>query len=442
MSSSATVNANPSVRNPQPARFRTVVADAVKRSTVRTRCAAILHRHLRALHAAIPARLRGAATARAIVLALERAVSERIRGLDGTAVQIVATLMSRGHLILAREPTPLSAGCALSILASLSPVFRRIAHGRFLVVVRPGDETLAELDDLGTPGAITGLAKEHVRSGREPDLQAGSDASAAGAACRPLSVQRSPHKEHAPEVLLGGDVPAPSDDRRGLRSGSEGKAASAGPAPNDPRLRPPRKRVGLATAESFTPSGWMQALTGWKHLQRAGLLCLRHLPASGFSGDAAALAGWLAPGLRWRGREALVRGLRALERRGCLEHVGGVWRLPELLPHEAMAVLDVDAPASPVRPSRRMARRLERAGIAARGLGQHEAKRIHQRLWSRAQDCLPTPRLLARVVDALGDVGIDVPRRRLGRAEAPELLRLLEQAHADRVWMEGPYAGP
>ena len=415
----------------------------MKTATSTARTNAIIHRHLIALHRAVPCGThdepqRGAATARALVLAITRAIHDRAHETEGSAAQLCRRLREDGRLALARDPSPLTAGAALALLSSLTPLVRRVGHGRYRLLFRPGEDVIQQLAALQHANDFRGDAEPGVRSGRGENRQAGSAACAVSAGPQPLSAEHGHLKERACAVNSEGDDRGGAADPRGLRAANMDRPVLAGPAPHDPRLHPPRKRVGFAEAKAWTPSAWMQALTGWKHLQRAGLLCLRHLPTEGFTGTAAALASWLAgcAGLRRRDRAALVRGLRALVARGCLEIVGETWRLPELRPHEAVVALGVDAMPSPARPSPRMAARLERAGICPAGLGRHEAMQLHRRLWSRATAGLPSPAQVARARSAVRSAGFDVDLQSLGRMHPVSLSNLIEQAHAVRVWRE------
>lgn len=436
---SRTVSSVPKSRK-HHARPREVVARAVREATSRARATARIHRHLSALVQTFPrgthaAPVRGAETARQIAWALSRALQARADDMEGSAVQLCRSLRERGWLALPRDPAPLTAGSALALLARLTPLVVQIAHGRYRLRVLP---TVSVLDDLAAADACERDGDLDVRSRRDADPQGRSDASAVAAPPQPLSALSDTHKERGRAGSSPrDDVRWIADDRRGLRAASMDRSAPAASAPHDPRLRPPRKRVGLAKAKVFSPSAWMQALTEWKHLRRAGLLCLQLLPDEGWIGDARGLAGWLArrsDGIGRRERDGLARGLQALARRGCLVVDGGTWRLPTFQPHEAVEALDVLAAPSAERPSLRMARRLERAGICPEGLGKHEALVLHRRLWSRAKDGAAPPRLVARATSALREAKVDVSIRDLGRASPRSLLRLLELAHADRIW--------
>lgn len=434
--------------------LQALIADRVKRAQIRAYRSAVLHNHLRALAVAIPhgtrsSAIRGADTARLIASALAAAVAARARDIEGTAVELCDELLRRGWLALPRCPAPLTAGAAWAMLARLSPLVVTIRRGRYRLLLqahRPDQvaaDFLAALERRQHPADFEQAdATAAAGPAGEPEIQAGSDASAAPALPSSLSALPRAEEERARAEITAetpsarcGDAGPGSTDELGATPGSSAPAAFA------LRFAPGRAASGSTSGWSGTRSSWLGSIPRHKHLLRAGQIALRLSP-EGNRGSAAEIVERLARGTVWgsrRDRAALVRGFLALHRRGLVVLDGDRWRLPEFEQHPALVVLDVSEVPGVRGPSEDLAAMLERNGVDPRGLSHSEARSLSARLHTRRQQGRAHAGTVLRVAREMQAADLPVDLRELRRLDQAAARHALEVAMAQRIAREAPW---
>jgi len=412
-----------------------------------------VHRHLEELPDRIPrgtraAPIRGGLTTIETARGIGHAVAGRWGTHEGTAAALIAELAAAGYLArLVRPPCQLTAGATMAMLSRLSPLVEQIAHGRYRIhACRPDCLPDRILKTLIQPRS--GDASDGAVAGGSLLCVAGSDASADPAPTDPLTARIAGNRErawgHSPSgpssASDGEQLWLPSVHPGAVAGSTSAPAGRAGARPRRPPASAPVKPLG-----PFTRSGWARAVPMHKHQQRAAALACRHLPESGISGTAAAVAAWLAgfeDQASSRTRASLARALVSLAARGLLVVDAGVWRLPRFVPNPVLELFDVPEAPSGRAPSPGVAAQLERNGVDPASVSHEEAVALSRRFFRRREQGLPAPRsVLASVREqALAELPTDLrAARRLDQAEARERLAAAMRGRGVGLWGADDY---
>lgn len=400
------------------------MAERVKAATARAQTSGRLQSHLRAAGLALPtgragAPVLGRATAVLVIAAFHAELDKRHpRRIEGGAVAFCAALGVKAGVD--------AASSAMRLVAAVTPILRRDSRFRWsadlatLKTARPGDlhlEAVLSWPSHGHAEPAAGVTSAAPPTGpeSEPD-RTGSREHAC--AVVPSQYSAADEPQFVPEQPGGlGGASAPPAEQAG--AGPDAQPASDGDAP-----------------VVLTRSAWHQAVPAGVHVQRLRELLdgrVGDLPA----GSARIVADRLArDDGRWtsrRERWGLVRALLVFERRRLVCRVGDGWTLPTFAIHEAMDLFDLCERPSPVPPTLRMAKALERRGVNAAGLSRGEARVLSYRLHARQQMDLLSYRQLGVVGQALGQPVAELSRALVDIVTSAEMPDVLAQVRAARV---------
>lgn len=390
-------------RQGPPCRPRQAVARAAKQITRTAGIRSLVYRHLRAAAGALPLGsrsdpVRGRAVALAGLRAAELAFDRRFADPEGTPAEVFGALWDADLLPLHRRPCEAACDQAARLLVRVSPLWLRVRPGLYRLVLgayqpdKVHEDRAAELQRLQTTDAISGARLGPAcpkRDQRSFKFDGAAVPSASAASSGEGTALHDPESSEAGPILVSG---LDEVSHACARAAAQRQDVENYRAPNDGD-REGRDLPALGSgSRPLTPSAWLRRIPKTKHTTRIAELLTRHLPADGLTGSAREVVDRLA-GLdgRWttrRERYGMVRAMEALERRGLLAFEAGAWRLPDLVPHPALADHGV-APAPELRgPSERLAGRLVKQGINPAGLSHTEAVALHRRLWARPRRSL------------------------------------------------------
>ena len=373
--------------------LRPIVAARVKEQTVAGRAHALLQQHLRAAKKALPSGKRGApelgkATACRILDAFHGELDKRAPGsFAGGAVAFCAAFGIHVGVD--------AASAAMRLVADVTPLLQR--DGRFSWSIDLGAAKRSSLDDrlmveiqirLSHPAkrpasAVTASPEIPLRES-EP-LRTGSREHAHAVVAHVLNSSGGARSEPEPAACgLGCASPAPAEEARARPAVSPARAADAPLLP-------------------LTESSWQQAFPRRIHAQRL-LVLLAGRFGEPLLGSAREIVDRIArEDGRWTSRLdrfGLLRALHAAARRGLVVLTTTRLELPAFEKHEVLDMLDMKPRPSPIRPTLKQERVLERQGVDPAGLSRGEARVVTYVLRKRAE----AGSLSYRQIEAIGSV--------------------------------------
>lgn len=358
--------------------------------------------------------IRGAATLRVLLNALERAVRARVRRFDGDLGRILHRLVAGGHW-LGPYPSARSLAEALRLLATFTPLAWS-ERGRWAIslwIEAPPEVIAADLRRWreAKAGVLRDAAQEQV-----PGINT------------VYAAQR-----HAPDCAA--------------RS-SAAYDAQVDRARGEPRVSSPalRGRSGEHPSHSITGpthADLLRAVPRGRWVREAAIRCLL-LTAP--SATLPALRDAIAGDAGHRDRWGLLRGLRALASRGWLVEGPDGWTVAHSEPHPDLAVADVADDPSEERPSAAMVAHLARVGVRSPDrLSRQEARAMQRRLHARRTRGQMSPRQLRAIQSAGGDLRAarfrkaeDFPSE-LARAHAEHRHQLEVEAIREEAYSRGRF---
>lgn len=417
---------------------RRTVARAVRDKAKRGRARAVLYAELDAAEAALPsgsrsAPVRGRAFAFELLSALRRALRGGVKSIRLTAGRLVKRLINGGHLLRKCPPHRVTIRAALDLLREVTPLVR--ADG-LVWTIALGALAAEDPDELEHDFEVWRSSKR-AREEHGPlweDAADGAPADASAASARPETAEIEP----------SGDASASSATTKPVTASHIAKPTHSDSRPRL-RCRLPRVRARVGTFSSATrspsaerrPARTRSALLAevgaHRWVREAAAACLRHLEAE-TSLEAVfqrVIPGWKQDTVGRRGRHALRRAIRALADRGWLVFGERGWTVRPTEANADLALLGVAEAPSEIRPSRRMARCLQRQGVDPRGMSAEEARRCQRALHGRRRQERLTPRQLKAVVHVGGGLaGFD--EEALRERFKYEFIPVLRQAERER----------
>lgn len=402
-----------------------IVAQAVNHAIYRARVHSAIQRHFRHLLESVEkgrrgAPNRGAATLRALLVAIMGAIDKRVPMLDGCPGRIFQRLANGGYW-RGPLPHPKTMGATMRLLSRMTPLCAGVDRGLWSITLHVDGDPAGFEADMRRWDDAKNTAGGDARARRESAVNAVSAAQSDACDGAP--------KGHRDSRAL---KETPACRPRSTTSVEQQEQPLSAPHKGE---GPRTHAVALAEAEALGRMAAAAAAAWLAHMAGVGPTSIErardHLLASGV-----AVSGR-------RGRYNLLRGLRRLAAVGWLEQREGRWYVARSDPHPDLAVVDVANDPSEERPSPRMVAHLERAGIVFPDrLSKSEAIRVQRRLHTRRVAERLSPRQL-RAIEALGG---DVRRARFAHrdrfpalaAEAEErafrretLPTALQSAHAE-----------